>query len=73
MEQCKKRADKGRSKIGRLLIFTRFATAISVGKTGPDPARVKRPGERNVSRDTNMAAVQNRNATQCNAIASGFR
>ena len=43
----------------------------SVGKAGPDPARVKRPGEGNVSR-VECAALE----WECSAIyavASGFR
>ena len=45
------RADLGRSS--RPLVTRRDLRLRSVGKAGPDPARVKRPGEGNVRALTN--------------------
>ena len=64
------RADMGRSRRS-LVTRGEFCRLRSVGQAGPDPARVKRPGEGNVIL-VECAALE----WECSAIyavASGFR
>ena len=64
------RADLGRSS-RPLVTRGEFLRLRSVGQAGPDPARVKRPGEGNVSR-VECVALEWECIAIC-AVASGFR
>ena len=64
------RADLGRSS-RPLVTRDEICASAVLGKAGPDPARVKRPGEGNVSRVESAALKWECSAIY--AVASGFR